>query len=83
MENTPKCSTCGGSTHVSTITYEQTIGNEHVLITGVPAYVCDQCDSRQFDFKVAAQLERLVDSGTPVRTIETLVYEFSPEAVIP
>ena len=78
----PKCSTCGGSTHASAITYEQTIGNEHVLVTGVPAHVCDQCGSRQFDFNVAAKLERLVESGTPVRTVETPVYEFSSEAVI-
>ena len=79
--NNPICTTCGGTTRSRMVTYEQTVGNEHVLVTGVPAYVCTQCGDSHFDFQVAAQLEKLLDTGAPVRTVETPVYEFPATAV--
>jgi YgiT-type zinc finger domain-containing protein len=76
INENPICTTCGGASEASTVTYEHTIGDRHVLITGVPAYVCAQCGNSNFDFAVAVQLEKLLDDGSPVRTVQTPVYEF-------
>jgi YgiT-type zinc finger domain-containing protein len=76
MKENTLCATCGSTTEANTVTYEHTIGDRHVLVTGVPAYVCTQCGNSNFDFAVAVQLEKLLDDGSPVRTVQTPVYEF-------
>ena len=69
--------TCGGTARPALVSYEETRDNQHRIVTGVPAYVCDQCGDVLYDDTVVEQLENILESGTPVRTLQTPVYDFA------
>ena len=62
---------------------QQTITHEYVrdelmyLVETVPAWVCVQCGDTFLDADVIAALETIVQQATPVKKIETSVYDFS------
>lgn len=70
---------CGGIAYPTVSTYEENIDNQHRIVTGVPAYECNQCGDILYDDVVVEELESILDSGQPVRTqtIQAPVYEFA------
>jgi hypothetical protein len=48
----------------------------------VPAKICSKCRDIWIDEEVLQQIDQLIETGVPVRTVETPVYDF-PRAVAP
>ena len=79
-QRTHTCLTCGGTARPSTVSYEEPRDNQHCTVTNIPAYVCDQCRDVLYDDIVIEQIENILGSGVPVRTLQTLVYDFTTTA---
>lgn len=69
--------TCGGVAHPIVTTFEATRDDEHRIVTGVPAFECEQCGEILYDDVVVEQLEELLDRGTPVRMLQSPLYDFA------
>ena len=76
------CAVCGGELRETTITHEERRGDNLYLFHNVPAKVCAACGELWIDEEVLQQIDRLIETGVPVRKVETPVYDFS-RAVAP
>ncbi len=68
---------CGGISYPISTNYDETRDNQHRIVMGVPAYECNTCGVRVFDDIVVEQLEKILETGTPVRTLQSPVYNFA------
>jgi YgiT-type zinc finger domain-containing protein len=75
--NTQLCVLCGGKLEATTITHEVKRGTHISLFQNVPAKICSECRDIWIDDEVLEQIDRLIESGVPVRKVETPVYDFS------
>ena len=80
--NKQRCAVCGGELQVTTITHEEKRDSNIYLFQNVPAKVCTACGEIWIDEEVMQQIDKLIESGIPVRKVETPVYDFS-RAVAP
>ena len=71
------CVLCGGKLAATTITHEVKRGTHIYLFQNVPAKICTECRDIWIDDEVLEQIDRLIESGVPVRKVETPVYDFS------
>lgn len=71
------CAVCGGKLTATTITHEERRGDKLYLFQNVPAQVCDQCGEVWIEEKVLQEIDVLIESGRPVRTEETPVFDFT------
>ena len=53
------CAFCGGDIEQSLVTYVRERNGDFLVVENVPAGVCQQCGEREYDFEVAARLERI------------------------
>lgn len=75
--NNQLCAVCGGELKVTTITHEEKRGSDIYLFQNVPAKVCTACGEIWIDEEVLQQIDRLIETGVPVRKVETPVYDFT------
>jgi YgiT-type zinc finger domain-containing protein len=75
--NTQLCAACGGKCEATTITHEVKRGMHIYLFQNVPAKICGECREIWIDEEVLEQIDRLIETGVPVRKVETPVYDFS------
>jgi YgiT-type zinc finger domain-containing protein len=80
--NNQLCAVCGGELEATTITHEVKRGTHIYLFQHVPAKVCTACREIWIDEEVLQVIDRLIETGVPVRKVETPVYDF-PRAVAP
>jgi YgiT-type zinc finger domain-containing protein len=80
--NKQLCAVCGGEMQATTITHEEKRDSHIYLFQNVPAKVCTACGEIGIDEEVLQQIDQLIESGVPVRTVETPVYDF-PRAEAP
>ena len=80
--NNQLCAVCGGELQATTITHEEKRDSNIYLFQNVPAKVCTACGEIWIDEEVMQQIDKLIESGVPVRKVETPVYDFS-RAVAP
>ena len=76
--NKPKqCPICGGTLIDDTVTHEEhdAKGKFYVFVH-VPALVCDACGEYILSDEVVEKLEQITETGTPVRKVETPVFDF-------
>ena len=66
----------------TTITHEVKRGTHMYLFQHVPAQVCTACREIWIDEEVLQVIDRLIESGVPVQTVEIPVYDF-PRAGAP
>jgi YgiT-type zinc finger domain-containing protein len=71
------CAVCGGQMQATTITHEEKRGSQIYLFQHVPATVCTACGEIWIDEEVMQQIDQIIDSGVPVRTVQTPVYDFA------
>jgi YgiT-type zinc finger domain-containing protein len=74
------CAVCGGELQATTITHEEKRDSNIYLFQNVPAKVCTACGEIWIDEEVMQQIDKLIESGVPVRKVETPVYDF-PRAI--
>jgi YgiT-type zinc finger domain-containing protein len=79
--NNQLCAVCGGELEATTITHEVKRGTHIYLFQNVPAKVCSACGEIWIDEEVLQQIDRLIETGVPVRKVETPVYDFTRAAV--
>jgi len=70
------CAVCGGELEATTITHEVKRGTHMYLFQHVPAQVCMACREIWIDEEVLQVIDRLIESGVPVQTVEIPVYDF-------
>jgi len=80
--NTQLCAVCGGELQATTITHEEKRDSQIYLFQNVPAKVCTACGEIWIDEEVLQEIDKLIETGVPVRKVETPVYDF-PRAVAP
>src|SRR5712691_9670251 len=80
--NNQRCAICGGALKAMTITHEEKRDSHLYLFQNVPATVCTACGEIWIDEEVLQQIDRLIETGIPVRKVETPVYDF-PRIVAP
>jgi YgiT-type zinc finger domain-containing protein len=80
--NNQLCAVCGGELKATTITHEEKRDSNIYLFQNVPANVCVACGEIWIDEEVLQQIDRLIETGVPVRKVETPVYDF-PRVVAP
>jgi YgiT-type zinc finger domain-containing protein len=75
-----RCSVCGATLKVQTITYTQTLGQNLFVVEDVPAQVCPQCGETYLSPDTADALQEIGQraAGKPTRTVEVPVYQFTP-----
>jgi YgiT-type zinc finger domain-containing protein len=74
--NNQHCALCGGELEATTITHEVKRGTDIYLFQHVPAKVCTACREIWIDEEVLQVIDQLIESGVPVRKVETPVYDF-------
>ena len=74
-----KCEVCGvGERRERLIRYSLALEDRFVVVEHVPAAVCDHCGETTLEPGVVERLQETVwASRSPVRTLETPVYEFA------
>jgi len=74
-----KCEVCGtGERRERLIRYSLALEEKFVVVEHVPAAVCDHCGETTLTPEVAGRLQQTIwESRTPLRLIETPVYEFA------
>ena len=80
--NNQLCAVCGGTLEATTISHEVKRDSNMYVFQNVPANVCTACGEIWIDEEVLQVIDRLIESGMPVRKVETPVYDF-PRAVAP
>jgi len=78
--NNQLCAVCGGELEATTITHEVKRGTHIYLFQNVPAKVCTACGEIWIDEEVLQQIDHLIETGVPVRKVETPVYDFTRAA---
>jgi YgiT-type zinc finger domain-containing protein len=78
LSNKQRCALCGGKCEATTITHEVKRGTHIYLFQNVPAKICGACRELWIDEEVFEQIARLIETGVPVRKVETSVYDFAP-----
>lgn len=53
------CRFCGGKTIPKTVDVQRKWQGKLVIITNVPAYVCEQCGEQYFEAEVALEMDRI------------------------
>jgi YgiT-type zinc finger domain-containing protein len=71
------CALCGGKCEATTIEHEVKRGTHIYLFQNVPAKICGECREIWIDEEVLQQIDQLIETGVPVRKVETPVYDFS------
>jgi YgiT-type zinc finger domain-containing protein len=71
------CAVCGGELRETTITHEERRGSHIYLFQNVPAKVCTACGEIWIDEEVLQQIDRLIETGVPVRKVETPIYDYT------
>ncbi len=71
-----RCAICGGDLRPSTITHEEKRGGQIYLFEHVPVQVCSACGEVWIAESTLRKIDQLILDGTPVRTVQTPVYEF-------
>ena len=72
-----RCAVCGGDLHSATITHEEKRDGQLYLFEHVPGQVCSACGEIWIADSTLRQIDQLILKGTPVRTVQTPVYEFA------
>jgi HTH-type transcriptional regulator / antitoxin MqsA len=72
-----QCSVCSGKLKDSTITHEERRGNQLYLFQNVPAQVCSDCGESWIEEAVLQEIDRLIESGEPVREVKTPVFDLA------
>lgn len=72
-----RCAICGKEVRPTTITHEETRGTRFYLFQNVPALVCSGCGEIWIEESTLQQIDRLIETGTPTRKVETPVYDFA------
>jgi len=74
-----KCEVCGtGERREKLIRYSLAFEDRFIVVERVPAEVCDHCGETTLQPAVVERLQETVwQSRTPLRLIETPVYEFA------
>jgi len=74
-----KCEVCGtGERRERLIRYSLALEDKFVVVEHVPAAVCDHCGETTLTPEVVERLQETIwESRTPLRLIETPVYEFA------
>ncbi len=73
-----RCEVCVvGERHSKLVRYSISVNDKLVVVEHVPATVCDRCGETSFTPDVVERLQQTsLLSRTPVRVLETPVYEF-------
>jgi YgiT-type zinc finger domain-containing protein len=74
--NNQLCAVCGGELQTTTITHEEKRDGQIYLFQNVPAKVCTACGEIWIDEEMLQEIDKLIESGVPVRKVETPVYDF-------
>ncbi len=74
-----KCEVCGiGEREEELISYHLLVADKLVVVEHVPATVCSHCGETSLAPDVVDRLQQTVwQSGPPVKTLATPVYEFA------
>ena len=75
--NNNHCAICGGALKLASITHEERLGDRFYLFQNVPAQVCTVCSEIWIDEAVFQEIDRLIESGQPVRQVQTPVYDLA------
>ena len=75
--NNQLCAVCGGKLQATTITHEEKRDSHIYLFQNVPANVCTACGEIWIDEEVLQVIDRLIETGVPVRKVETPIYDFA------
>jgi YgiT-type zinc finger domain-containing protein len=75
--NNQCCAFCGGKPEATTITHEERRGMHIYLVQNAPAKLCGECREIWIDDEVLQQIDQLIETGVPVRKVETPVYDFA------
>jgi len=75
--NNQLCAVCGGELKATTITHEVKRDSHIYLFQNVPAKVCTACGEIWIDEEVLQQIDRLIETGVPVRKVETPIYDYT------
>ena len=75
--NNQLCAVCGGELKATTITHEEKRDSNIYLFQNVPAKVCTACGEIWIDEEVLQQIDQLIETGVPVRKVETPIYDFT------
>jgi YgiT-type zinc finger domain-containing protein len=75
-----KCEVCGiGERQGKLIRYSLLLEDKLVVVEHVPASVCDHCGETTLTPDIVERLQQTIwHSRTPVKVLETPVYEFAP-----
>lgn len=78
LKTPQECPECGGTFEQQSITYEERDERGvFYLVENVPAWVCSQCGTIYLDADVDKILDALIDTESPVKRIETPVFDFA------
>lgn len=78
MNHPTQCPICNGTLISGTITHEERDdAGRFFVFEHVPALVCDGCGEYILSDEVVEKLEKITEIGTPVRKIDTPVYDFA------
>ena len=69
------CAICGGRFEDTTITHEERRGSQLYLFQNVPAQVCARCGEIWIEESTLQEIERLIETGQPVRQQQTPVFD--------
>ena len=69
--NNQLCAVCGGELQATTITHEEKRDSQIYLFQNVPAKVCTACGEIWIDEEVRQEIDQLIETGVPVRTVKT------------
>lgn len=74
-----RCTVCGaGEVQQKLVRYSLSFEDKLVVVDHVPANVCGNCGETSFSPEVVEKLQNTVwHTHSPVRTLETPVYEFA------
>jgi YgiT-type zinc finger domain-containing protein len=72
-----RCAICGGKLKDTTITHEERRKDQLYLFQNVPAQVCTACGEIWIDEKVLQEIDRLIETGQPVRQQQTPVFDLA------
>jgi len=76
-KNQNTCAVCSGNLKSTTITHEERRGDQLYLFQNVPAQVCEACGEIWIDEAVLQEIDRLIESGQPVRQQQTPVFDLA------
>lgn len=75
--STECCAVCGGVLQPTTITHEEKRAEQLYLFEHVPVQICSACGEIWIAESTLRRIDQLIKEGTPIRTVQTPVYEFA------